>query len=568
MPPASTPEQSTAPAGILPGNVRPLAYRLDLTLDPRRDRFSGRVEIDIALDTPARQIWMHGEKLDVSRIRGRTGSGRDTPAVYEEVADSGIVRVRFTDEIPAGMLTLHMDYSAAYNRNLAGLFKVEEQGAAYVLAKSESIQARKFLPGFDEPGLKAPFTISLTIPAGYAAISNAPEVARTAVADGMERVSFATTRPMPTYLLSLAVGPFDVVERAAIPPNEIRARPIPLRGITRRGRGGDMNYVLDITPRMLALFEEQFGQPYPYEKLDIVAAPQWPSGATELSAAITYREQRILVGDDPAPGARLALLRIHAHEIAHMWFGNLVTPPWWDDLWLKEGISSWAEPVILGLLEPDDAHELDAVAEAIGAMRQDSLASTRAIREPILENRNIRNAYDSITYSKSLGVLNMVDRFVGPRRFREALGGYVETFADGAADSAAFYGVIGAQTGSAALTDVFRTFVERQGVPQLDVALSCGPEPTLTLRQRRYRPLGSEIADDPGRWTIPVCLRTDTGDSQCLLLTDAERPVRLQGDRCPAWLHPNAAGLQRLLSLGPGRAAVDRAGRKLRGAGA
>ncbi len=533
---------STAPAGVLPANARPLAYRLDLTLDPRRDAFSGRVEIDIELDESVRQVWLHGEGLDVSRVSARLGDGRDVPANYEEMADPGVARVRFAEPVPAGALTLGLDYGAAYNRNLAGLFKVDEQGDAYVLAKSESIQARKFLPGFDEPGLKAPFTITLTVPAGYAAISNAPEIARARAGDGMERVSFATTRPMPTYLLSLAVGPFDIVDRPAIPPNEIRARPIPLRGITRRGRGGDMNYILDITPRMLALFERQFGQPYPFEKLDIVAAPQWPSGATELSAAITYREQRILVGDDPAPGARLALLRIHAHEIAHMWFGNLVTPPWWDDLWLKEGISSWTEPVILGLLEPGGGHELDAAVEAIAAMRLDSLASARAIREPILENRNIRNAYDSITYSKSLGVLHMIDRFAGPRLFREALGGYVETFADGAADSADFYAVVGERTGNAALTEVLRSFVERKGVPQLDVALRCDPQPTATVSQQRYRPLGSEIVDVPGHWTIPVCLRTDTADSQCFLLHERERSVRLQGERCPGWLHPNAAG--------------------------
>ncbi len=540
--PATPPGDSTAPTGILPGNVKPLAYRLDLTLDPRRDDFSGRIEIDIELDEPMRQVWLHGEALDVSRVGARLGDGRDVPATFQEIADTGVARVRFAEKVPAGTLTLHVDYGAAFNRNLAGLFKVEEQGDAYVLAKSESIQARKFLPGFDEPGLKAPFTIALTIPAGYAAISNAPEIARAPAADGMERVSFATTRPMPTYLLSLAVGPFDIVERPAIPPNGIRSRPIPLRGVTRRGRGGDMNYILDVTPRMLALFEQQFGQPYPFDKLDIVAAPQWPSGATELSAAITYREQRILVGDDPAPGARLALLRIHAHEIAHMWFGNLVTPPWWDDLWLKEGLSSWTEPVILGLLEPESGHELDAAVEAIGAMRLDSLASARAIREPILENRNIRNAYDSITYSKSLGVLHMIDRFVGPRPFRQALGGYVETFADAAADSADFYAVVGKRTGNAALTEVLRTFVERKGVPQLDIALRCDPEPTATISQQRYRPLGSEIVDTPGHWTIPVCLRTDIADSQCLLLADRDRSVRLQGDRCPVWLHPNAAG--------------------------
>ncbi|NND36620.1 MAG: M1 family peptidase, partial [Gammaproteobacteria bacterium] len=408
----------TAPDGKLPDNVRPLAYRLDLLLDPRRDDFSGRVEIDMQLDDPADRIWMHGHELAVSAAGVRMGDGRAMAAVYEEQEGSGVASVSFAERLPAGEFTLHLEYSAAFNRNLAGLFKVEEQGEAYVLAKSESIQARRFLPSFDEPGLKATFEISLTVPAGYAAISNGPETGRRPAGSGMERVFFATTGPMSTYLLSLAVGPFDVVKRAAIPPNDVRSREIPLRGVARKGRGSDMRYILDITPRMLEIFEQQLQQPYPFEKLDIVAAPQWPSGATELSAAITYREQRVLLGDNPAPGARLSLLRVHAHELSHMWFGNLVTPPWWDDLWLKEGFTSWSEPVILALFEPDGGHDIDGVVEAISAMRQDSLASTRAIREPITNNSTIRNAYDSITYSKSVGVIHMVDRYFGSADFR------------------------------------------------------------------------------------------------------------------------------------------------------
>jgi alanyl aminopeptidase len=241
------------------------------------------------------------------------------------------------------------------------------------------------------------------------------------VGDGLERLVFATTPPMSTYLLSLAVGPFEIAERKPILPNEFRSRPIPLRGVARSGRANDMNYVLNVTPRMVEIFEQELRRPYPFEKLDIVAAPQWPSGATELSAAITYREQLILVGDDPAPGARLSLLGVHAHEIAHMWLGNEVTPPWWDDLWLKEGFATWATPLVLTILEPEGGHGLNALETSIGAMQLDSLASTRAIREPITDNSDIRNAYDAITYSKSLGVIHMIDRYFGSDVFRPAL---------------------------------------------------------------------------------------------------------------------------------------------------
>jgi aminopeptidase N len=537
------PLADTAPKGKLPDGVRPQAYRLELLLDPRRDDFSGNVEIDIQLDSPARRIWLHGENLQVDEASALLPDGAEVAAEYEEIQNSGVALVSFADALPAGTFTLRMQYSAAFNRNLAGLFKVEEQGEVYALAKSESIQARKYLPGFDEPGLKATFDISLTIPAGYVAISNAPEIERKP-ASGLEIVTFATTRPMPTYLLSLAVGPFDTVERDAIAPNQFRSKPIPLRGFTRKGRGGEMDYVLDITPRMVEIFEQELQRSYPFEKLDIVAAPQWPSGATELSAAITYREQMILVGDDPAPGTRLSLLRVHAHELSHMWFGNLVTPPWWDDLWLKEGFASWSAPMVLTLFEPEGGHDLNAIVASIGAMRLDSLASARAIREPIADNDNIRNAYDSLTYSKSLGVIHMVDQYFGADIFRGALGRYIEAFADGVADSPAFYEVIGEETNSPELTETFRSFIEQKGVPQLDFELQCDREspPAIQIRQSRYKPLGSPIKDAGQKWTIPVCLRSDSGSDQCVMLTKSVQTVSLQGSQCPQWVLPNAGG--------------------------
>jgi len=538
--PAETLDEA-APRGRLPDGIRPLAYRANLTIDPRQDRFGGRVEIDIELDRPAGRIWLHGEGLAVSGAVALPVSGIPVAAEYREVIDPGVSVLLLDAELPAGRATLRIDYDTDFDRNLAGLFRVVEQGDPYALAKSESIQARSYLPGFDEPAFKATFDFELTVPRGFEAIGNTPVESRETLDNGMDRVTFATTRPMPTYLLSLAVGPFDVVERPPMPANEVRDRPVPLRGVARKGRGADMNVILDVSPRMLEIFEIELMRPYPFEKLDVVAAPQWPSGATELSAAITYREERILVGDDPAPGARLSLLGVHAHEIAHMWFGNLVTMPWWDDLWLKEGFATWATPVVLTILEPDGGHELNAARRAIGAMRLDSLASTRAIREPIDDNNDIRNAYDSITYAKSLAVIHMVDQYFGPERFRPALGRYIRTFADSTADSEDFYRVIGEETGAPALTGTFRDFVEQTGVPQLDVRLDCDSTPAVTVTQSRYRPLGSPIGDAAKRWTIPLCLRSNDG-RQCTMLTDVETVLELEGESCPDWLMPNAGG--------------------------
>ena len=545
--PAPT-QDDEPPRGRLSGDVRPTAYRLDLTLDPRRDDFGGSVEIDVELAQDSDRIWLHGRDLEVAAAMARLPDGRKVTGTYRQELPTGVSSLRFEETLPRGPATLLLEYSATFDRNLAGLFKVEEQGDAYALAKSESIQARGYLPGFDEPGLKATFDIRLTIPEHMVAIGNAPETSIEAAAEGMRTVTFATTPPMSTYLLSLAVGPFDVVEREAIPPNEFRDQPIPLRGVARRGRGGDMGYVLDITPRMVEVFEHELRRPYPFRKLDVVAAPAWPSGATELSGAITYREQILLVGDDPPPGARRGLIGIHAHEIAHMWFGNLVTPPWWDDLWLKEGFATWATPVALALFEPDGGHEIDGAVRAIRAMGLDSLASTRAIREDIDRNEDVRSAYDGITYSKSLGVIHMVDSYFGAERFRPALGRYIETFADvGVANSADFYRVIGQETATPELTDTFRTFVEQKGVPSLRVEVDCAPDrpslpPSLTVQQSRYGAMGSPISDSNQTWTIPFCYRTSDSKSTCVMLTETSQMLRLEAKSCPDWVMPNAGG--------------------------
>ncbi len=535
--------EERAPFGRLPKGVRPLAYDVAMTIDPRELRFSGTVTITLAMDKAGEGVWLHGNGLNVTQVLVETGEDAPLTGRYEQVLPTGVSWVGFGKTVPAGEIKVTLVYDAPFDQNLAGLFRVEEQGEAYALAKSESIQARKFLPGFDEPGLKAPFTVSLRIPEGYEAIANTPERSRGPVEDGLVWVYFAPTRPLSTFLLSLSVGPFDKVEYPALPATQIRDREIPLRGFARKGRGQDLKLVLDITKDFVEIFEEALGLPYPYKKLDIVAAPQWPSGATELAGAITYREQRILVGDDPAPGVRRALLSVHAHELAHMWFGNLVTPPWWDDLWLKEGFATWGTPLVLEQWEPEGGHGLDATARALGAMEKDVLASVRAVREPVGRNETIRNAYTAIPYSKGMALIRMVETAFGVEKFRRALGRYIKTHEDRAADSDQFFETIGTVTNEPALTAAFRSFVDQKGVPLVDAALDCtGEAPVVTLRQSRFRPLGSAVPAGT-RWTIPLCVGFPDAEGTakaCTIMEDESVSLPLETAACPAWILPNA----------------------------
>ena len=533
-----------APGGRLPRTATPKAYRVALDLDPRETHFSGQVEIDVELAAATTGIWLHGDDLEVSRVTATAG-GETVEASWAEILDTGVVWVGFPRRLEARRVTLAIDYTAAFDTGLAGLFRVESQGNWYALAKSESIQARRFLPGFDEPGLKAPFEMSITVPEGMHAIANTPEVSRAPAGEGYETIRFAPTRPLSTYLLSTAVGNFDKVDRPPLPANDVRDFEVPLTGYTRAGKGEELAFALDLTPEMMRVFEEMLDQPYPYEKLDIIAAPQWPSGATELAAAITYREGRILRNENTGPGLVRALKEIHAHEIAHMWFGNLVTPPWWDDLWLKEAFATWSETAVLAIMEPENNHELAAVADGLRAMGLDSLKGVRAVAEPISRNEDVRNAYDAITYSKGQSVIRMIDTYFGPEVLRPALGRYIARFADGEADSARFYDAIGEASGEPAIGEVFRSFVTQPGVPVVTARPVCGVGiAKIEFTQARYRPIGSKI--QPGAsWSIPVCAAWQDGANTgevCTLLRGPKRTVDVQGAICPDVIVPNAKG--------------------------
>ncbi len=529
-----------APKGPLPSSPFPTHVALDLMLDPREARFGGTVTKTIQLDAEARGLYLHGRDLDVTAVRSIIGEADPVTGSWTLALESGVAWLDFGQMVAPGEVVVEIDYSAPFDANLSGLFKVTEQGDAYALAKSESIQARRFMPGFDQPAFKAPYDITLTIPEGDSAISNGPEKSVEPLEGGLKRVTFETTRPLPTYLLSLAVGSFDVVDAGVLPPNEVRSEPIPLRGFARRGKGGELALALETAPELVQIFEEALQQPYPYKKLDIVAAPQWPSGATELAAAITYRESRILASPEIGPAARRSLLAIHAHEVGHMWFGNLVTPPWWDDLWLKEGFASWGEGASLSVMYPGEGYELDAIADGIRAMGLDSLASARAVREPIALNENVRNAYDSITYNKGLSVIGMVDAYFGADVFRPALGRYVEAYEDGVADSPEFFDIIGAETGEPDLTRAFRSFVEQNGLPLLTVA-DTGSD-AFEVTQSRYAPLGSAMENDRN-WVVPFCYAQGDADVRtrvCQLLSEeAETVPRRENAN---WFLPNAGG--------------------------
>jgi aminopeptidase N len=541
-------EPEAPPAARLSRDIAPTHYRLHLEIDPRRATFSGTAEIDIELKKSTASMWLHGNDLNVSMARAVLADGHSIELGWEQASPAGVVKLTAEQAIPAGAAQLQFEYSAPFNTNLEGLYKVEQGADSYAFTQFEATSARLAFPSFDEPGFKVKFDISLTVPAQYSAVTNTPQLSSSAATEDRKTLTFATTKPLPTYLVAFAVGPFDMVEWDPIPSSTLRAEPLPLRGLTTRGKGDEIRFALRETAAIVLEMEDYFDTPYPYAKLDILAVPDFGSGAMENAGAITYREQLILLDENASVNQKRGFFTTHAHELAHQWFGNLVTPQWWDDIWLNESFATWNASIILDRLFPDQKYRNALQNSASAVMRNDSLASARQIREPIERHEDIGSAFNGITYQKGGGVLSMFEAFLGRDNFRDGIRHYMKTFAFGNTTAADFIGAIAdanPQVNGEDLRAAFSSYIEQPGLPVIHSEFQCtGDGVKLKASQQRYLPVGSE-GDKVQTWVVPVCVSTmNTGQtsSQCFLLKDQSQTVALNVERCPDSLLPNYGG--------------------------
>ena len=533
-----------APLGKLSTDVTPVAYRLDLSLDPDLETYKGVVAIDVDLAHETSRIWLHGNNLVVNEFSAQIGDGAYISATYEQVDVTGVAKLDFASPLPAGRLTLHASYSATFQNAPDGIYRTEEGGDYYAASQLESISARKIFPGFDEPRFKTPFDLTVTTKASDIAATVAPEVSSEVLDDGSVRHVFETTDPIPTYLLAFMIGPYDVVEWAPIPANSVRSEPLPLRGLAPKGKGERFDYALENTGAMVQLLEEYFDTPYPYAKLDIIAAPDFFSGAMENVGAIIYHEYLLLMDENSALSQRRAYETVHAHELAHQWFGNYVTPAWWDDIWLNESFASWMEYKIANAHWPEGEFDRGVMTDGLGAMSADSLFNARQIREPVELNATIDDAFDGITYQKGGAVLAMFETYLGEEGFRDGVRTHMQRFPHGTATVDDFMQSMADGSGRPEVIPAFRSFIEQPGVPLLSAELDCSGAPALKLSQSRYAPLGSAI-DANQTWQVPVCaaFNGDGGEgSACGLVDQKDFTLALNTDACPAYVVPNGNG--------------------------
>lgn len=559
----------TIPEGRLPDDVVPESCHLALEIIPDAETFSGRVEISVRLGATLDGFWMHGQGLDITDAALVIAEGERIPAVYQQVHRDGIARITLAREAGPGEATLDLTYTGELSDSFVGLFRVEEGDDAYVFSEFEPNMARRAFPGFDEPRFKIPYQVELTTSAKNTALSNGAAIGEDNLGDGVKRVRFSETRPLPAYLVAVAVGPLDVVDGPPVPANAWRPDSLPLRGIAPRGKGSRLDFALANTAIMVNALETYFEVPYPYGKLDLVAVPGY-SGAMENAGLLFYAEDLLLLDDHPSFRQLEAFGSTHAHELAHQWLGDLVTMSWWDDLWLNEASADWMADKIMMIWRPDLHYDRSRQAAVYRAMDDDSLASSRRVREPVVDAAGMFAAFDNLTYVKGAAVLDMLESYVGEEAFREAWRVYLGRFRDRTATVFDFIDSLNQVVGEDSVADdIFLSFLDQPGVPVVTVAVQCTPQAAVaTLGQRRYVPLGAD-ADATGRWSIPLCIRRSPDDAddvsgRCPVISEASQELSL-GSECPRWLMPNrgAAGYYRWLVDPAEYVPLDGAGRVL-----
>jgi len=534
-------------ADRLPESAVPLHYRLDLTIVPDASEFSGSVEIDVMLLNGSDTIVLHGEGLTVDEATIVAPDAAPVRVTYSESPESGMAQLKAPSAVGPGKITLKLIYRGPISNSLLGLYSSRYDGRTYAYTQMEAIYARRVFPSFDEPRFKTPFDIAITHKSDQIAISNGPEMETKAVDDGFTRTQFATTQKLPTYLIALAVGEFDIVEWPALPPTGLRDREIPLRGIVPKGEGEKVKHALTITRPIFEILENWFQIPYSYAKLDLIAAHDFRSWGMENAGAIIYRADKLLLDDPPSVYARRTLASLHAHELAHSWFGNYVTPLWWDDIWLNESFATWMANKVLHLWKPEEYPDHRAIESASWAVWNDRLANARAVRQPIKTDGDIVNAFDSTSYSKGGGVLSMVERFLGPEKFQKAVQSYVRAHPHGNASTGDFLDALSKSASDNRLSAAIQTFLDQPGIPRVEAQLQCKTTggTGVRLEQSRFLPLGS-TGNPKVEWQIPICVAHAGGDSdreqRCQLITQQTETIPLPTGRCPDWVLPNSGG--------------------------
>jgi aminopeptidase N/puromycin-sensitive aminopeptidase len=508
---------SPATAQRLPQTVRPEHYTLALAPDLKTATFSGVESIDVTLAEPANSITLNAIEIAFESVTVTSGGKRQTAAVTLD-KEKQQATFTFPEELAAGKATLEIRYTGILNNQLRGFYLSKGDHRNYAVTQFEATDARRAFPCFDEPAFKATFDVSLVVDANDTAISNGPIVSDTP-GPGADKhtLHFATTPKMSTYLAAFLVGDFKcstgssdgVAIRVCSTPDKMALTP----------------YGVDVAKFVLHYYDTYFGIPYPLKKLDLIALPDFEAGAMENFGAITYRETDLLLDPKTASvGAKEEVALVIAHEMAHQWFGDLVTMQWWNNIWLNEGFATWMETKAVAHMHPEWNIDQMEVSGVNAALNLDALPTTRAIRAKADTPDEINQMFDGIAYGKAAAVLLTVENYLGEETFRQGVHNYLAAHLYGNATAEDFWG---AQTAVShkPVDKIMESLVVQPGAPILTFGEPANGK--VAVSQQRFYLSPSIEPSLAQKWTLPVCFKTGAGGQDCQLLTPSESTLKV-----------------------------------------
>jgi puromycin-sensitive aminopeptidase len=519
----------------LPVDVRPSRYRAFVAVEMAADRFVGDLEIDLLLEQPRAEVHLHAVGLELKGARARTG-GRTVACEHRVDAESETVTLAFAEPLPAGAATLELFYSGAFSPGLRGLYRA----GGLAVTQFEAADARRMFPCFDEPAFKATWELTLGgVPAGAAALSNAAVVKDEPDADGTRRVTFAPTPLLSSYLVAAVVGELVASDVAT-------ARDVPIRTWSVPAKRHLTAFAQRCAAAVLPLLEDYFGLPYAFGKLDQIGVPDFEAGAMENAGCITFREVALLLDEATAPLAvQKRVAEVVTHELAHQWFGNLVTMVWWDDLWLNEAFATWMAYKIVDAWRPEWRIWMDFEGGKGAAMLLDSLQAAHPIRADVHNAEEAGESFDAITYEKGGAVLRMIEGFLntlGEAKFRDGIRLYMRRHRGANATADDLWGALAEASGQP-IVALANGWIRQVGYPVVSLALDAAAGRVALTQRRFFADPEAREAGAPATWLVPMVLRfrDDDGVKEQRVLLDArERAVALEAKGQVRWCLGNA----------------------------
>jgi aminopeptidase N len=524
---------SLAAAQRLPEGARPENYKLKFTPDLDKAKFEGDETITLRVLKSTSEITLNAVDIDFHDVTITSG-GATQKATVTPQKEKEMVVLSVEKPLATGTAIVHIAYTGILNDEMRGLYLgKDDKGRKYAATQFEATDARRAFPSFDEPDYKATFDITAVADKDQVAISNYKIVSDTPGPGDKHTVKFATTAKMSAYLAALVVGQFEYVEGSV--------DGIPIRVYSTPGKKEMGKFALDAAEYIVGYYNKYFGIKYPYGKLDLIGLPDFSAGAMENVGCITFREVILLIDEkEGSVDLKKTIASVTAHEIAHMWFGDLVTMKWWDDVWLNEGFATWMSSKPVQKWKPEWNFDLDDVSGTGGTLNVDSLANTRPIHQAAETPAQIQELFDGIAYGKAASVLRMLEAYLGEETFRAGINAYLKEHQYGNATADDFWDAQ-AKVSHKPVDKIMPTWVKQPGAPIINVKAQCtGNSTNVTLEQQRYfvdRAKFEAVNDQ--LWQIPLCLKGSASSAaKCELMTKKEETFTLPG--CSTWVLTNA----------------------------